>query len=246
MGKITKIILIIFLFSKFTYSQSLSGIVKYSGAINKTYADSIINVTSTKKIPSTHKDFIVDMYKNAKEVDLFLHFKNNESYYYLQESLEEQDKYNTTVGAVSTIPYYRNAANNSTYEISKYVGIVKRTPLDWKITNKTKKIGKYVCNQALATETLFSRQGHYYTEKIEAWFTTEIPVSFGPKLYTGLPGLVLEVNKNKTSITATEINLNPTKGLNITVPNLNKIITQEQANKKWEELAEASKQRRKK
>lgn len=73
----------------------------------------------------------------------------------------------------------------------------------------------------MATETLFSRQGHYYTEKVEAWFTTEIPVSIGPKLYTGLPGLVLKVKTDKFTMTATEINLNPKKEISITVPNLN-------------------------
>ncbi|UCD25588.1 MAG: GLPGLI family protein [Gemmatimonadota bacterium] len=44
---------------------------------------------------------------------------------------------------------------------------------------------------------------------IEAWFTPEIPVSAGPGLYGGLPGLILvvSVNDGHTVYSATEVNL---------------------------------------
>ena len=242
--KITTLILFLIV-SNFCWAQKLEGTVKYEGSLNKTYIDSILKtIYNNKNIPHAHKEFAKNEYGSAVDVDYYLHFKNNQSYFYYNDALELETGHNPTSSLIGKMPFYRNIKANNIIEINQYVGTINRKPLQWKITNKTKKIGKYVCNQALATETLFSRQGHYYTEKVEAWFTTEIPVSFGPKLYTGLPGLVLEINKNKISITATEINLNPTKGVNITVPNLNKIITQKQANKKWEELAEASKQRR--
>ena len=55
---------------------------------------------------------------------------------------------------------------------------------NWKITNETKKFGKFTCKKATA-----KFRGRDYT----AWFTSEIPVSFGPWKFNGLPGLILEV-----------------------------------------------------
>ena len=72
--------------------------------------------------------------------------------------------------------------SNVFYDEQIYV-VEPATPINWKITNETKKIGNFKCLKA----TAFFK-GRNYT----AWFTTAIPVSYGPwKLY-GLPGLILE------------------------------------------------------
>lgn len=56
-------------------------------------------------------------------------------------------------------------------------------PIDWKITNEKKKIGKFNCIKA--TANILGREW-------QAWFTQEIQVSFGPWRLNGLPGLILE------------------------------------------------------
>ena len=59
--------------------------------------------------------------------------------------------------------------------------------MNWELSEKkedTKKINNYLCNKA----TLKFR-GRYYV----AWYTTKIPISFGPWKFTGLPGLILEI-----------------------------------------------------
>ena len=35
---------------------------------------------------------------------------------------------------------------------------------------------------------------------MSAWFTPEIPVSTGPSMYGGLPGLILEINDDRTTM----------------------------------------------
>lgn len=79
----------------------------------------------------------------------------------------------------------------------------KKPDIDWSIQNETKQINSYTCQKA----TAFFR-GRTYT----AWFTTEIPVAYGPWKLSGLPGLILEAYDREKEIyfSAAEITLGET------------------------------------
>ncbi len=62
----------------------------------------------------------------------------------------------------------------------------------WEISEETKLIGKYKAIKATTTRKMGS-----FVEKIEAWYTPEIPFSFGLIGYNGLPGLILEMKRDK-------------------------------------------------
>ncbi len=72
----------------------------------------------------------------------------------------------------------------------------------WKILNEIKEVAGFVCMKA---ETYDSTK----SQKIAAWFTSEIPTSLGPEGFGGLPGLILEIDKNdgQSIVTATKIQL---------------------------------------
>jgi len=55
------------------------------------------------------------------------------------------------------------------------------------------------------TKAITNRKMGTYTEKIEAWFAPELPFSFGPLGYNGLPGLILEMNRDKVVFKFKEI-----------------------------------------
>lgn len=91
--------------------------------------------------------------------------------------------------------------------------------LKWKMTGETKSILGHNCMKA-TTITIrqstrmtmdngkMERKEVSDTSAVEAWFTTDIPSSFGPAEYQGqLPGLILEmdINKGRQHFTATGI-----------------------------------------
>ncbi|TSE10505.1 GLPGLI family protein [Aquimarina algiphila] len=88
-------------------------------------------------------------------------------------------------------------------EIVREMFIVKEdvANIKWKLSKERKKIGKYSCQKAIG---LF--RGREYT----VWFTTDIPVSFGPWKLGGLPGLILQVDedRNKFSFRVAKLSVN--------------------------------------
>jgi GLPGLI family protein len=94
----------------------------------------------------------------------------------------------------------------------------------WKIINEHKKIGVFTCQKAI---TKF--RGREYV----AWFSSEIPVSFGPWKLNSLPGLILEVadSEHKISYSASKIIIKPDDSLKtkiknkIKIPNIGRKLT---------------------
>lgn len=131
--------------------------------------------------------------------------------------------------------------------------------LDWKIGNETKQIGKYLCIKATAVKTVDefdwrsmrgksrknktesqkkSEKTKSITEDIEipktinvvAWYTPQIPISQGPGEFWGLPGLILEVNADRTTILCSKITLNPQDKIKIKAPEKGRVISRDDYN----------------
>ncbi|WP_452226691.1 GLPGLI family protein [Lacinutrix cladophorae] len=144
--------------------------------------------------------------------------------------------------------------------------------LKWKMTGETKQIGQYMAMKATAMKAVdktdfssFRRRGrgndnaekksdstkvNNPVDEIEvpkeievtAWYTMQIPVNQGPGEYWGLPGLILEINADRTTILCSKIILNPSEKENIKVPSKGKEVTKEEyadiVVKKMEEMRE--------
>ncbi len=100
--------------------------------------------------------------------------------------------------------------------------------VQWEITNESKYIGKFKVLKATTTRKLGS-----YLEEIEAWFAPELPYSFGPLGYNGLPGLVLEMHRDKVVYKFKEIQ---EKDVSIKLPKRSKEMTFE----KYYEMLDAN------
>jgi len=76
--------------------------------------------------------------------------------------------------------------------------------------------------------------------EVTAWYTPQIPVSQGPGDFWGLPGLILEVNTDKTTILCSKIILNPQEKVEIKAPKKGDVVSRKEYNetvkKKMEEM----------
>lgn len=64
--------------------------------------------------------------------------------------------------------------------------------------------------------------------EVTAWFTPQIPVSNGPGEFTGLPGLILELNVYRTTLLCSKIVMNPKEAEKIEAPTKGKKVTREE------------------
>lgn len=96
---------------------------------------------------------------------------------------------------------------------------------DWKLTNQDSLIAGYSCKKA----TL-----NYVGRQWTAWYTNEIPVSFGPYKFNGLPGLILKIKDSESTFDFT-VNEIKTGEFNIELPIENFFI--KEAAKPFENIA---------
>jgi len=90
----------------------------------------------------------------------------------------------------------------------------------WKLGSEKKKILEYTCMGATVTLD---------DQEIVAWFAPEIPVSLGPSIFGGLPGLILAVERNgETAYVATSVDLTPPAEESMVKPNKGSKVTQEE------------------
>jgi len=139
--------------------------------------------------------------------------------------------------------------------------------LNWELGSETKTIGQYMCFKATAVKTAdgfdfrsFRRPPENEKPKdstktgseenqdeprqiiVTAWYTPQIPVNQGPGEYWGLPGLILEVSADRTTILCSKIVINPSEKDEIKKPSKGKEVTKSEyesiQKQKMEEMRE--------
>jgi GLPGLI family protein len=146
--------------------------------------------------------------------------------------------------------YYSNLETNEKYYESFWTRgvLVLLNDIKWTLTQETKIIGEYTCYKATAiidSEQLF---GMNFISPIVAWYTPQIPVSFGIKNFSGLPGLTLELitdqEDGKVFYTVNKIELNPKEEIKIKKPKGRKFVSEQEYVKLIEKLNNARKSKR--
>jgi GLPGLI family protein len=205
---------IIFLFLLFTtnlcVSQITKGSIQYGIIINKDLPGNFLK----------EKDFVEAFSKAneaAEKVQYTLHFNGEEAYFFANPVLSETNIPLSGLVAIGggKLKYYQNEKTKEYREFldSKKVGIAilnRHIKYEWTLLNETKMIDGYTCYKA-TSPSINSKNNSRNTDpkfNIIAWYAPEIPVSYGPVGYGGLPGLILELQFYAETFYAKKINLN--------------------------------------
>jgi GLPGLI family protein len=222
-----------------------------------------LSITSVDMTPEM-KERAMEKMRKAFEKNYVLIFNKSESTYQQEEklgspSLSSGDvQFNSTSN--NTSKYYKNLYDKiyiSEEDIfgKEFLVTDMLSDFNWMITNEQKQIGGYICKKAQIIIPVSQKDLDEYQEEkkeqeknktnfyvvsepkermIEAWFSPDIPVSNGPDQYWGLPGLILELHYDGTSILCTKIVLNPKIKFELKAPTKGKKVNR----KNFEEISE--------
>ncbi len=170
--------------------------------------------------------------KASQFIEYKLKFNNKNSLFFINEILENDYGNGARYFDIGKIYTFSNARiHEKTQYGSKFLITSNLSNVKWKITNKTKLIGKYECFKATTIKKISNLKGTFY-RNISAWYCPEIPIPFGPMGYGNLPGLIMELDIDKMGIyTMKEIILNTKDKIVINKPTKGKIVTEKEFDK---------------
>lgn len=155
-----------------------------------------------KDKPKDFQSFSLAMRKTLEyQYTLMIDEKNKQAVFYqdtlIVRKVKGKEEYWTE--AENKMPYaFRKSdgfyANESLFQSDLYLFADKSFKYEWDIKNETKKINGITCQKAIS-----NLKGN----KVIAWFSKDIPVSYGPLNYWGLPGLMVQVENYFSTITLT-------------------------------------------
>ena len=177
---------------------------------------------------------------SAEALNYVLVFNSEASSFQVEDAvLNDSNLYQSralSIGGGSGTYYTEAGTKRTLHEIDyfgkKYIIVLPDSKLDWKVTKQAKKIGNYTAYKAIASIQVDMSLFKEIKSKVlnfEAWFTPEIPVSYGPREINSLPGLVLETTIGGVMYRAISVNFNPSGKLpEIVPPNKGEFITEEE------------------
>jgi len=230
------ILIFLLLFAKIGYSQNFQGKVLYKSYILENVMDSSTFQKKDKQVA----DALTFVNKSVKtnSMKFELKFTNSESLFQKEPIMKKDNDYGYDIAEIiyggKNIYYYNSITgerltNKKVYG-DDYLVVGNMKDIKWTLTNQRKKIGNYSCLKATSILKIKNSKGIFFKD-ITAWYAPEIPVSFGPKDYCGLPGLILELIEGNINYSAYKLILNPKEKIEIFKPKKGKIITQEELDK---------------
>lgn len=181
-----------------TFAQKTAGTINYDFE-----TDYLKMVEKNKFLSNEERQRALQTWKNdeAYKVKMQLVFNSTGSYYgkdpnEIGESWQKTEYWVRRDFTTNTVLETQMIGKVMIVEDSLY-------SFSWKIKSEIKEVLGYLCMKAIAYDSLRNYD-------VEAWFTTDIPVSTGPEEFMGLPGAILEltINEGVVKVTATSVKLN--------------------------------------
>ncbi|WP_342695479.1 GLPGLI family protein [Flavobacterium aureirubrum] len=141
-------------------------------------------------------------------------YNNNEMFFFAKkmENLSDEEFENLLLICDINGSYYRQTKNDFLYRIVAEKNLIKnltcksKVITNWKLSSEKKIILGYECERADSMVYIDYGNGESNgTYKITAWYCKDFKSIFGPKGFGNLNGLILELNQNLVTYTATNI-----------------------------------------
>lgn len=188
-----KIILILLVVVSTAYSQIKNGTVEYELILQK----------DEKRLEKGGlAAYYKDAAENAKYLTFKLDFNNSEMYFYADESLginKNRTNFSLSFSGVTGKTHKEKSSNFVYIELQsnlfgKFI-IKKEINVEWKITKESKMIQNFKCYKATTKIKFNNGVGDFTARDVTAWYCRFFAFSFGPKGYSGLPGLIIRITK---------------------------------------------------
>jgi len=189
--------------------------------------------------------------KNRLEKGYVLSFNKEESLFEEEDQLDAISGATDSWGKnFAPGRQYKNVKSNTQLQEQEFYGkkfLINDTlqPIQWRLESETKQIGNYSCFKATASiptndltwysfswdklrntsESDSTQVKEVKMTAVEAWYTPQIPVRHGPLEYWGLPGLILEVSADNTTMLCSKLVLNPDEVIQISAPSKGKVVS---------------------
>lgn len=204
--------------------QNYSGIVKYKSFSNTKKIEKELSEKAKKTKNKKLLSLIKQSFEFKKPINSKLQFSNNKGSFVVENKMIRDDDLGQKMAVLragGSKEYYYND-NKKVYLIKECEAlgecfIFDNKHLKWQLTQETKEMNGYKVFKATRSNG-----------KVIAWYTTSIPIGFGPKGEYGLPGLILELEIGKIIFKATKIILNPKEKIKIEEPKSGKRVSYEE------------------
>ncbi|PTX61027.1 GLPGLI family protein [Kordia periserrulae] len=204
------------------------------------------------RLSEAQKKDVAARLKNRLEKSYVLSFDKEASVFKEEDRLDAVSGATDSWGAnFSRGEQYKNVKDSALVQAQEFYGkkfLVKDKlhTIAWKMGKETKQIGQYMCFKATAMVSKDDLEWYNFSWSdlrrndddgdgtpdvpmiaVEAWYTPQVPVSHGPAEFWGLPGLILEVSADNTTMLCSKIVINPGEEIKIEAPDSGKEITKE-------------------
>jgi GLPGLI family protein len=236
----------------FTFSTNAQ---KFSGKVTYVSKSKMELGSWGARLSEARKKEVAARLKNRLEKTYILRFNSIAATFLEEEKIDAiSGATDSWGGYFSRGDQYKNVKEATLVQAQEFYGkrfLVKDElyRIDWTLGTETKKIGKYTCYKAkafvpaaelnwynfswsdLSTNTDKEESEKAPEEKliiVEAWYAPQIPIAQGPAEFWGLPGLILEVSAENTTLLCTEIVINKENTATIEAPDKGKEITKKE------------------
>jgi GLPGLI family protein len=199
------------------------------------------------KNENTKKQFETIFDNDEKEILFDLNFNHNKFSFILQKegiSPGEINKIDLSIIKAKNLGIFYTEINNGIIknereDFGKYFIIVDSiSSIAWQITNEEKKIGDFYCRKAINNTSVTLNQDIgktiIKTKTVIAWFCPKLPYSAGPIGFSGLPGLIIELNDDLFVYTLKKITY--TEDVKLSIPKKGRIISRKDYKNEYNKL----------